>query len=82
MFKLQSPSKYSPFDIKYLLRHFSHCSKQFLNSSILMPFSASVFCFVLFCFLSLFHISKTFPFKDFFHLGKEKKKLLGLRLGE
>ena len=34
MFTLQSPSKYSPFDAIYLLRHFFHCSKQFLNSSI------------------------------------------------
>ena len=45
MFKLQSPTKYSPFDVIHLLRCFFHCSKQFLNSSILMPFSASdIFC--------------------------------------
>ena len=62
--KLQSPSKYSPFDAIRLLRHFSHCSKQFLNSSILMPFSVSV----VFCFTS--SISKTFPFEGFFSLGK------------
>ena len=46
MFKLQSPSKYSPLDAIHLSRCFSHCSKQFLNSLILMPFRASaVFCF-------------------------------------
>ena len=27
MFKLQSPSKYSAFDVKQLLGHFTHCSK-------------------------------------------------------
>ena len=48
MLTLQSPSKYSPFHAIHLLRYFSHCSKQFLNSLILMPFSASaVFCFTL-----------------------------------
>ena len=31
MFKWQSPSKYLPFDTIHLLRHFFHCSKQFLN---------------------------------------------------
>ena len=45
MFKLDSPSRYSSSDAMHLLRHFFHCSKQFLNSSILMPFSASaIFC--------------------------------------
>ena len=61
MFKLQSPSKYS-FDAIHLLRHFLHCSKQFLNSSVFMPFFVS----------KLFHISKTFPFEDFFHPGGKK----------
>ena len=46
IFTLQSPSNYSPFDAIHLLRHFSHCSKQFFKSLILMPFSASAF----FCF--------------------------------
>ena len=41
MFNLQSPSKNSSFDAIHLSRHFFHCSKQFLNSSVLMPFSAS-----------------------------------------
>ena len=34
MFKLQSLSKYSPFDAIHLLRFFFHCSKQVLNSLI------------------------------------------------
>ena len=52
---------------------FSHCSKQFLNSSILMPFKC------LCCFLfHLFHIGKPFPpFEDFFHPGKQKKVTRG-----
>ena len=46
MFKLRSPSKYSPFDEYTYEDIFSHCSKQFLNSSILMLFSApAIFCF-------------------------------------
>ena len=46
MFKLQSLSEYSPFDAIHLSRHFFHCSKQFLNTLILMPLSASaIFCF-------------------------------------
>ena len=60
MFKLQSPSKYSPFDAIYLLRWFSHCSKQFLNLSTLMLFRASaVFCF------SSFTLAKHSPLKIF-----------------
>ena len=64
MFKLQSPSKYSPFDAIHLLRHFPHCSKQFLNSSILMPFSASA----IFCFTSSTS-AKRFPLRTFFIQG-------------
>ena len=41
MFKIQSPSKYSPLNAIHILKLFFHCSKQFLNSLILMPFSAS-----------------------------------------
>ena len=67
MFKLQSPSKSSPFDAIYLSRVF-HCSKQFLNSSILMPFSASA----IFCFTSS-TMAKCFPLKIFFIKGKQKK---------
>ena len=60
MFKLQSPSKYSLFDVIHLPRHFFHCSKQFLNSSILMPFSTSaVFCFISSTLAKRFH-SKAF----------------------
>ena len=68
MFKLQTPSKYSPFHAIHLLRCFVHCSKQFLNSSISMPFSAStVFSF------HLFHIGKMFPFENFFSTGETRK---------
>ena len=49
---------------------FSTAQNNFLNLSILMPFSASaVFLF------HLFHVSKTFPFEDFFHWGNQKKSL-------
>ena len=70
MFKLKSSSKYFPFDVLYLWRHFFYCSKQFLNSSILMPFSASAF----FCFTSSTS-AKYFPLRTFFHQGKPKKSL-------
>ena len=69
MFKLQSPSKFSPFDAMHLLRLFFHCLKQFLNLSILMPFST---CAI---FFHLFYIGKTFSFVDTFHLGKQTKKM-------
>ena len=72
MFKLQAPLKYSPSDAIHLLRHFFHCSKQFLNSLILMPFSASANFFV--CLFHLFHISRIFPSKDFFHPCKQTNK--------
>ena len=56
---------------------FFHYSKQFLNSLILVPSSASaVFLFYL------FHVSKTFPFEDFFQLGKQQKDSLKMRSGE
>ena len=76
MCKFQSPSKYSPFDVITYWDIFSHCSKQFLNLSILMPFSASA----IVCFHHL-PIRKTFPFQDIFHLGKQKESL-GVRLGK
>ena len=78
MFKLQSPSKYSALDATHLLRCVFHCSKQFLNSSILMLFGASAIFFLF----HLFQIGKTFPFENFFHLGKPKKKSLGARMGD
>ena len=77
MFKLQSPSKYSVFDI-FPIKTFFHCSKQFLNSSILRPFRAFTI------FLLLFHLStlaKCSPLRIFFSSGKEKKSL-GERSGK
>ena len=71
MFKHQSSSKYLWFDAKYLSRLFFHCLKQFLNSLILMPFSASAI-FVLFCFTS-FISAKCFPLRTLFIQGNEKK---------
>ena len=50
-----------------------------LNSSILMPFKGSAVFFFLF---HLFHIGKIFPFKDFFHPGKQKTTMLAERSGE
>ena len=73
MCKLQSPSKYSPFDAVHLLRLFSHCSKQFLNSSILMPFGASA----VFCFTSS-TVAKHFPLRTLLMVRGE---LLRARLG-
>ena len=67
MFKFQAPSRYSPLDAIHLWRCFFHCSKHFSNLSVLMPFSACHFLF------HLFHISKMFPFEDFFHPGTQKK---------
>ena len=69
MFKLQAPSKYSPCDSIHLLRHFFHCSKQFLNSLILMPFSASA----IFGFASS-TLARHFPLCTFFTQGNNQKK--------
>ena len=68
MFKLQSPSKSSPFDAVHLWRRFLYCSKQFLNSSILMPFTASA----VFCFNSSMS-AKCFPVRTIFIQGDKKK---------
>ena len=46
---------------------FFHCSKQFLNSSILIPFSASA----VFCFTST-TLAKHFPLRTFFIQGNKK----------
>ena len=81
MFKLQSPSEYSSLDAIHLSRPFFHYSKQFLNSSILMPFSASAIVCLFICLFHLFHISKTFPFEDTSHPGKQTK-LFKARSGE
>ena len=72
MFKLQSPSNFSPFDAMHLLRLFFHCSKQFLNLLILMPFSTSA----IFCFTSPTS-AKHFPLKTFFIQGNKKKVAKG-----
>ena len=62
----------------HLSRHYFHCTERFLNSSILMSFSASAVFF-----FHLFYISKMFPSEDFFHPRKQKKtQLLGMRSGE
>ena len=52
---------------------FFHCSKQFLNSSVFMSFSASaVFCFTSFMW------AKRFPLRTFFfNLEKQKPAALG-----
>ena len=50
----------------HLLGFFPHCSKQFLNSSILMPFSASA----IFCFTSLTS-AKCCPLRTFFIWGNK-----------
>ena len=70
MFKLQSPSKYSPstpIETIYLLRLFFHCSKQCLSCSTLMPFSAST----IFCFTSS-KLAKNFPLRTFIIQGNKK----------
>ena len=69
MFKLQSPSKYSPSDAIHLSRYFFHCSKQFLNSSSLTLFNASA----IVCFVSS-TLAKNFPLRTFFSSGETKKK--------
>ena len=69
MFKLQSPSKYSPFDAIHPLRHFS-TSKQFLNLSILIPFTASA----IFCFTSSTS-AKCFSLRTFFIQGNKQTKV-------
>ena len=71
-FKLQSPSKYCPVDAIHLSRHFFHCSKQFLYSLILMPFSDSA----SFCFTSSTS-AKHFPLMICFHQGNKQKVTWG-----
>ena len=51
---------------------FFHCSKQFWNSSILMPFGASV----VFCFTSATS-AKFFPLRTFFTQRNKKKSHFG-----
>ena len=77
LFKLQSSSNYSPFDAIHLSRCFFHCSKQFLNLSILMAFSASDRYF----FFTSYTLAKCFPLRTFFIWGNTEKSL-GVRSGE
>ena len=53
--------------MQYTYQDFFHCSQQFLNWLILMAFRLLLFLF------HFFHIGETFPFVDFFHLGKQKR---------
>ena len=66
MFKLLSPSKYFPFDIIHLWRHFFHCSKLELVDFVfeLVDFDAFQ-CFCRFCFTSSTW-AKHFPFRTSF----------------
>ena len=66
MFKLQSPSNYSPFDAIQLLKFFFYCSEQFSDPSILKLFSASA----IFCFTSSTS-TKRFPLRTFFISGNK-----------
>ena len=68
MFKLQSPSKYSPFDAIHLLRHFFLLLKtvfEFVNFN-------AFYCFCQFLF-HLVHISKGFPLMTLFSKTKQNK---------
>ena len=76
MFKLQTPSKYSPFGAIYLLRYFLHCSKWFLHLLILMPFIASA----IFC--SLLPHRQNISLWGLFSSGGNKNTLLRARLVE
>ena len=67
--------QYSPFHAIHLSRCFFHCSIQFLNLSILTPFSASA----ILCFTSSTW-PKRFPLRTFFI--RETKKSLRVRLCE
>ena len=73
MFKLQAPSKYTPFDAIHLLRHFFPVLTQFLNLLMLMHFSASAgFCF------TFSPLAKHFPLRTVFiqeNQTKQKKKI-------
>ena len=74
-FKLQSPSKYSPFDAIHLSRLFSTAQNSFWTRW----FWCLLVFLLFFILFHLFHI--TIPFEDLFHPGKQQK-LLAVRLGE
>ena len=70
MLKLNTPSKYCPFDAIYPLRHFFPLFKTVFE---FIDFNAFwYFCHFLF---HLFYINKTFPFEDFFHPGNKQTKV-------
>ena len=71
-FKRQSPPECSPSDAVPLVRRASHRSHQSLNSSILMPGSASA----IFCFTSSTS-AKRFPLRTFSSRETKKKITLG-----
>ena len=71
IWKLQSPSKYSPFDVIRLLRLFSTAQKQFLDLLILMLFSVSAF------FVSPLPYRQNIFLWRLFSSGKTKKSCSG-----
>ena len=78
MFKLKSTLKDSPVAFEYNYQEFFPAAqKQFWNSSILMPFGASV----VFCFTSATS-AKFFPLRTFFTQVNKPKKSLGVILGD
>ena len=76
MFKLQSPSKLSPFDAIYLSRHLFPLLKTVFKLIDFDVLSASA----IFCFTSSTS-AQCFPLRTFFHMGKHKRMLLGVRSG-
>ena len=68
-FKLQSPPKYFQFDTIHLSRLFFHCSEQFLEVSILKPFSASAI------FVSPLPLWQNVFFWGLFSFGETKNKV-------
>ena len=68
MFKHRSPSKYSIW-CNTPIETFFHCPQNSI-------WTCQFWCPLFFCcfLFHLFHISRTFPFEDFFHPGKQTKK--------
>ena len=71
MFKLQSPSKYSPFDAIHLSRHKLAQNSFWTNSSIFMSFSASAI------FVSPLPHWQSISLWELFSLGETKKVARG-----
>ena len=59
---------HSALDAIHLLRYFFHCSKQLLNSSVLMPFSA-----LAIIYFTSSTSAKYFPLRTFFIWGNKKR---------